>query len=182
MKVKTFKLDSGKHVVVANSTKFNDTTKAEEESTIKTDEQPRPMLRDAIATLSLRVVEHYDLSAHKLKLYKIVFSENKDGKSAKFYLQTVGEAKKIPVGPLYFERAEEFQASSTVRVAESTQNTLYDQLEATEKLIGKYIEGDREQPLLVEKKEPEARPQLGFFDKAKAAVTGGRKKPAKVEA
>jgi hypothetical protein len=62
---------------------------------------------------------------------------------------------------------------------ESTTNALYDQLETTEHLIVRYIEGDREQPLLPPAKaEPEARPQLGFFGKAKAAMGGRRKKAA----
>jgi len=178
MKVKTFKLDSGKHVVVANFTNFNETTKAEEETTIKTDEQPRPMLRDAMATLSLRIVEHYKLAAHKMKVYKIAFTENKDGKSAKFYLHSVDEENSIPIGPLFFERAEECLPSSTERDPESTKNPILDQLETTEKLIVKYIEGDREQPVLPAKAEPESRPQLGFFDKAKAAVRGRKKAAA----
>jgi hypothetical protein len=172
MRVQKFQLDKGKHVVVASFTKISDTTKAEEETTTKTDEAPRPALRSAMADLSYAVVTHYKLSEHKLKIYKITFHKNKDGKSAKFFLCSDDEEDVIPIGPIVYERAEEFQPSSTVRVEGSTKNEIYDQVEKVEKLIVKYVEGDREQPELPEKKEPEARPQLGFFDKAKAAVRG----------
>jgi hypothetical protein len=178
LKIQKFQIDKGKHVIVTSYIKLNDTTKAEEETTIKTDEAPRPVLRRAIADLSLAVVTHYKLTEHKLKVYRITFHANKDGQSAKFFLRSVDEEDAIPIGPLHFERAVETLPSSTDRKPESTKNVILDQLEETEKLIEKYIEGDREQPKL----QPaavaiEARPQ-GRFDFIKSKIARGKKATA----
>jgi hypothetical protein len=184
VKIQKFQLDKGKYVVVASYINLNDTTKAEEETTIKTDESPRPALRQAIADLSLAVVTHYRLTEHKLKIYKVTFHSNKDGQSAKFFIRSIDEEDAIPIGPLFFERAEETLPSSTDRKPDSTKNIIFDQLEKTEKLMEKYVGGEREQPKLPEKKvEIEARPQGRFgFIKDKIAKGGKAKTPAAEQA
>lgn len=180
MKIQKFQLDKGKYVVNASYININDTTKAEEETTIKTDEPPRPALRQAMADLSLAVVQHYKLNEHKLKIYKITFHANKDGPSAKFFLRSVDEEDAIPIGPLFYERAEETLPSSPERKPDSTKNVILDGLKKTETLIEKYLGGDREQPEL-KPIEVEARPKKGgyLFDKiaeAGAKITGRAKK------
>jgi hypothetical protein len=190
MKIKKFILDHGKYVVVASYTTINDTTKAEDDTTLKTNEGPEPKLRDAWANLSLAVREYWGLSTLKLRIFSISFTENKDGHGATFKLESVGDEQQLSVGPLKIKREIETLAGTNDKDPDSLKNNVLDALDLVENKITEYINGAREQPKLpeVEPAQIEARPQGRFnfvkeqIQKAGKRIAGGAKATGPVTA
>jgi len=181
MKCSLFEFSKGEFSIIATYTEYNDATESSEQTTIKTHERGRPKLYTDAATLALAAEQHFELGNLKVQLRKIGFTENDDGRFATVFLETLSGIK---VNPPRVKRVPFINPGADEPDPEHPLNVFLDAVDLVENRISEYLNGDREQPELPEKKEPEARPgpELGFFGKAKAAVTGGRKKPAKVEA
>jgi len=174
MKVKRFTLDRGKFTVVANYVEHNDTTKADDEHTMRTYEKPRPKLYEAFQNLGLEVREFWRLKEHKLRIFRIAFAENKDGHIVTIWLESVDELEPLPVGPLKLKRELDLLAGTNDRDPESKKNPVLDAVDLVENKITEYLNGDREQPKLPEPAQIEARPQ-GRFAFIKEKIAGGKK-------
>lgn len=161
MKVKKFSLDKGKHVVVAHFVKINDTTKAEDDTTLRTDEAPLPALREAFQNLALSARDFWRLRDLKLKVVTISFSENNDGKGARLMMESVDEEHPLTVGPLKIKRELEFKAGENTRLEGSLRNPLLDDIDHAENEIIQYLNGSRLQPELKEPAQVEPRPRQG---------------------
>jgi hypothetical protein len=187
LKIKKFTLDKGKNVVTVSYTNINDTTKAEDDTTLKTNEGPVPQLREAWQTLALAAREYWGLTELKLRVSVLVFTENNDGRGARLSMESVDDEHPLFIGPLRVKREPDLMPSTNDLDPNSLKNPLLDAIDLVENKISEYISGQREQPKLIEKPEgaqpelePEARPRgyLGEKIAQAAKAIGGRSKKA----
>lgn len=169
MKAKTFELEKGEYAVVAEYSNYNDAAESEELTTIRTHERPRPRLYTDIATLALRAREYYKLGELPLRVTKLAFSENDDGRFVRITLEDMTTYLKIL--PARLNRKLDMKPGEEEPDPESQKNILLEAVDLVENRIGEYLNGDREQPELPVHEEPEERGLFGMIRK-------GRKKAA----
>lgn len=165
MKAKTFELEKGEFAVVASYVSYNDATEEEEETTIKTHEKPRPKLYTDAATVALRAREYWKLGDLPVRVSKISFTENDDGRFVRLALETM-DTPPLRVMPPRVKRQPETKPGEDEPDPENPKNILLEAVELLENRISEYLNGDREQPELPLPKQEEAAPkQRGLFGK-----------------
>jgi hypothetical protein len=177
MKCSEFELGKGEFSIIATYTEHNDAAESDESTTIRTHERGRPRLYTDAATLALAAEKYFELGDLKVQLRKINFTENDDGRFAKVSLETLSGIK---VSPPRVKREEYIEPGEDEPNPEHPLNVFLAAVDLVENRISEYLSGDREQPDLPVKAEPEARPAPGLFDRGKGAVGGRRKKAAAV--
>lgn len=160
MKAKTFELERGEYAVVAEYSNFNDAAESEELTTIRTHERPRPRMYTDIATLALRAREYYGLGELPLRVIKLAFSENDDGRFCRLTLED--QTNYMRIMPTRLNRKPDTKPGDDEPDPESKKNILLAAVDLVENRISEYLAGDREQPDLPVHEEPEVK-QGGLF-------------------
>lgn len=154
MKASDFQIGAGEYQVVATYENYNDATQQTEVTTIRTHERPRSGFFSDLADLAFKARDYFELGELKLVIKKVGFTANDDGRFVRLNFET-SEGLTIRIQPPRVNRNQDIKPGEDAPDPESKKNIFLDAVDKIENRITEYLNGDREQPELPIKAEPE---------------------------